>query len=108
MSSRLPFYSEGKILLVLYLVSSSTRGSSTVYRAWVHPALVTNEAEIDSAILRYCTVLCTVLYCTVLYTVLYSVLYSKLYSAILRFRSRTLQTVKQWVTAGLHRLGEFS
>ena len=76
MSSRLPFYSEGKILLVLYLVSSSTRGSSTVYRAWVHPALVTNEAEIDSAILR--------------------------------FRSRTLQTVKQWVTAGLHKLGEFS
>ena len=74
MSSRLPFYSEGKILLVLYLVSSSTRGSSTVYRAWVHPALVTNEAEIDSAILR--------------------------------FKSRTLQTVKQWVTTGLHRLGE--
>ena len=70
---RMPFYSESKILFLLYLVSSSTRGSTTIYRAWVHPTLTENEAEIDIAINK--------------------------------FKSKTVQTIKQWVTTGLQRLG---
>lgn len=69
----LPFYSEAKILFLLYLVSSSTRGSTNIYRAWVHPTLSENEAEIDIAINK--------------------------------FKSKTVQTIKQWVTTGLQRLG---
>ena len=69
----MPFYSESKILFLLYLVSSSTRGSTTIYRAWVHPTLTENEAEIDIAINK--------------------------------FKSKTVQTIKQWVTTGLQRLG---
>ena len=45
-----PFYYEFKMLLLLYLVNSSTRGSSLIYKAWVHPVLSYNEAEIDLAI----------------------------------------------------------
>ncbi len=71
----MPFYSESKILFLLYLVSSSTRGSTTIYRAWVHPTLTENEAEIDIAINK--------------------------------FKSKTVQTIKQWVTTGLQRLGKF-
>ena len=70
----MPFYSEAKILFLLYLVSSSTRGSTTIYRAWVHPTLSENEAEIDIAINK--------------------------------FKSKTVQTIKQWVTTGLQRLGK--
>ena len=71
----MPFYSEAKILFLLYLVSSSTRGSTTIYRAWIHPTLTENEAEIDIAINK--------------------------------FKSKTVQTIKQWVTTGLQRLGKF-
>jgi len=46
----LPFYSEAKIIFLLYLVSSSTRGSSVIYKGWIHPVLCSNEAEIDVAI----------------------------------------------------------
>ena len=70
----MPFYSESKILFLLYLVSSSTRGSTNIYRAWVHPTLSENEAEIDIAINK--------------------------------FKSKTVQTIKQWVTTGLQRLGK--
>jgi len=69
----LPFYSEAKILFILYLVSSSTRGSSTIYRYWIHPTLCSNEAQIDVTISK--------------------------------FKSRTVQTLKQWTTTGLQRLG---
>lgn len=69
----LPFYSEAKILFILYLVSSSTRGSTTIYRHWIHPALCSNEAQIDVTISK--------------------------------FKSRTVQTLKQWTTTGLQRLG---
>ena len=48
--SRLPFYAEAKIIFLLYLVSSSTRGSSVIYKGWIHPVLSSNEAEIDVAI----------------------------------------------------------
>ena len=40
----LPFYAEAKVLL--YLVSSSTRGSSVIYKGWIHPVLSSNEVEI--------------------------------------------------------------
>lgn len=46
----LPFYAEAKILFLLYLISSSTRGSSVIYKGWIHPVLCSNEAEIDVAI----------------------------------------------------------
>ena len=72
---RLPFYSEAKILFILYLVSSSTRGSTTIYRSFIHPTLCSNEAQIDVTICK--------------------------------FKSRTVQTVKQWITTGLQRLGEY-
>ena len=48
--SRMPFYAEAKVLFLLYLISSSTRGSTVIYRGWIHPALSSNEAEIDVAI----------------------------------------------------------
>ena len=48
--SRLPFYAEAKIIFLLYLVSSSTRGSGVIYKGWIHPVLSSNEAEIDAAI----------------------------------------------------------
>jgi len=47
-----PFYSEIKIIFLLYLISSSTRGSSVIYKCWIHPVLCSNEAEIDLAITK--------------------------------------------------------
>lgn len=46
----LPFYAEAKVIFLIYLISSSTRGSTVIYRGWIHPALCSNEAEIDVAI----------------------------------------------------------
>jgi len=46
----LPFYAEAKIIFLLYLVSSSTRGSSVIYKSWIHPVLSSNEADIDIAL----------------------------------------------------------
>ena len=43
----LPLYSEVKVVLLLYLASPVTRGSSVVYRRCVHPALCDKEEEID-------------------------------------------------------------
>ena len=43
----LPFYSEFKVLILLYLASPMTRGSGPVYRRWVHPFLCSKEEEID-------------------------------------------------------------
>ncbi|KAJ8684039.1 hypothetical protein QAD02_019831 [Eretmocerus hayati] len=47
-----PFYYEIKIILVLWLLSPATKGSSILYRRFVHPALCRREAEIDDAIAR--------------------------------------------------------
>jgi len=46
----LPFYAEAKVVFLLYLISSSTRGSSVIYKTWIHPVLCSNEVEIDVAI----------------------------------------------------------
>ena len=42
-----PFYYEIKIVLLVYLLSPYTKGSSLLYRQFVHPTLVTKEQEID-------------------------------------------------------------
>ncbi|KAF7995196.1 hypothetical protein HCN44_004668 [Aphidius gifuensis] len=47
-----PFYYEIKIILVLWLLSPATKGSSILYRRFVHPALIRREAEIDDALAR--------------------------------------------------------
>lgn len=49
---RFPFYYEIKIVLVLWLLSPATKGSSILYRRFVHPALSRREAEIDEALAR--------------------------------------------------------
>lgn len=38
-----PFYYEIKIILVIYLLSPATKGSSILYRKFVHPALTKRE-----------------------------------------------------------------
>ncbi|XP_034244239.1 uncharacterized protein LOC117646951 isoform X4 [Thrips palmi] len=45
-----PFYYEMKIIVVLWLLSPATRGSSILYRKFVHPTLKKKEQEIDEAI----------------------------------------------------------
>nr|XP_017090906.2 uncharacterized protein LOC108121372 isoform X8 [Drosophila bipectinata] len=45
--SWLPFYYEIKVALVFWLLSPATRGSSTLYRKFVHPMLTRHEQEID-------------------------------------------------------------
>ncbi|KAL0269951.1 UNVERIFIED_CONTAM: hypothetical protein PYX00_007523 [Menopon gallinae] len=45
-----PFYYEFKIILVVYLLSPATNGSSILYRKFVHPALIKREQEIDEYI----------------------------------------------------------
>uniref|UniRef100_A0A2P2I6T8 Receptor expression-enhancing protein n=1 Tax=Hirondellea gigas TaxID=1518452 RepID=A0A2P2I6T8_9CRUS len=47
-----PFYYEAKILLVLWLLSPATRGSSVLYRKFVHPWLTQREDDIDEYIAR--------------------------------------------------------
>ncbi|KAK0165325.1 hypothetical protein PV328_003846 [Microctonus aethiopoides] len=47
-----PFYYEIKIIIVLWLLSPATKGSSILYRRFVHPALIRREAEIDDALAR--------------------------------------------------------
>ncbi|XP_017078772.1 uncharacterized protein LOC108112911 isoform X2 [Drosophila eugracilis] len=45
--SWLPFYYEVKVTLVFWLLSPATKGSSTLYRKFVHPMLTRHEQEID-------------------------------------------------------------
>eukprot|EP00106_Octopus_bimaculoides_P012912 XP_014780354.1 PREDICTED: receptor expression-enhancing protein 1-like isoform X2 [Octopus bimaculoides] len=45
--SWLPFYYEIKIVFVLWLLSPVTKGSSFLYRKFVHPQLIKREKEID-------------------------------------------------------------
>jgi len=42
-----PLYYEIKIILLIWLLSPATNGSSLLYRKFVHPALVHREQEID-------------------------------------------------------------
>jgi len=48
----LPFYCEVKLVLLLYLVAPATRGSSVIYRRWVHPMLCNKEEDIDNVLGR--------------------------------------------------------
>ncbi|GLH04232.1 Receptor expression-enhancing protein, partial [Gryllus bimaculatus] len=47
-----PFYYEIKIILVLWLLSPATKGSSILYRKFVHPMLSRREQEIDEYIAK--------------------------------------------------------
>jgi len=47
-----PFYYEIKIILVIWLLSPATKGSSILYRKFVHPQLTKREKEIDEYIAR--------------------------------------------------------
>ncbi|NXJ86297.1 REEP4 protein, partial [Trogon melanurus] len=47
-----PFYYELKMAFVIWLLSPYTRGSSLLYRRFVHPMLSRNEQEIDTCITR--------------------------------------------------------
>lgn len=38
-----PFYYEVKVVIVLWLLSPATKGSSTLYRKFVHPMLTRRE-----------------------------------------------------------------
>ncbi|XP_076363566.1 receptor expression-enhancing protein 1-like isoform X1 [Tachypleus tridentatus] len=46
----LPFYYEMKILFVLWLLSPATKGSSILYRKFVHPQFMKREKEIDECL----------------------------------------------------------
>uniref|UniRef100_A0A8B9R011 Receptor expression-enhancing protein n=1 Tax=Anas platyrhynchos TaxID=8839 RepID=A0A8B9R011_ANAPL len=50
--SWLPFYYEVKMAFVLWLLSPYTRGSSLLYRKFVHPTLARREQEIDTYIVQ--------------------------------------------------------
>ncbi|VEN53986.1 unnamed protein product [Callosobruchus maculatus] len=45
-----PFYYEIKIIFVIWLLSPATKGSSILYRKFVHPMLSSKEQEIDEYI----------------------------------------------------------
>ncbi|KAE8628811.1 hypothetical protein XENTR_v10000235 [Xenopus tropicalis] len=47
-----PFYYELKIAFVAWLLSPYTKGSSLLYRKFVHPTLSSKEKEIDECLLQ--------------------------------------------------------
>ncbi|KAK2116881.1 Receptor expression-enhancing protein 2 [Saguinus oedipus] len=47
---KFPFYFELKIAFVIWLLSPYTKGSSVLYRKFVHPTLSNKEKEIDEYI----------------------------------------------------------
>ena len=47
--SRFPFYYELKIAFVAWLLSPYTKGSSLLYRKFVHPTLSSKEKVTDAA-----------------------------------------------------------
>ncbi|KAK3094964.1 hypothetical protein FSP39_008417 [Pinctada imbricata] len=51
--SWLPFYYEVKIIFVIWMLSPITRGSSFLYKKFVHPHLLKREKEIDEYIAQY-------------------------------------------------------
>ncbi|XP_040502950.1 receptor expression-enhancing protein 2 isoform X2 [Gallus gallus] len=50
MTTEFPFYFELKIAFVIWLLSPYTKGSSVLYRKFVHPTLSNKEKEIDEYI----------------------------------------------------------
>ena len=50
--SWIPFYYEMKIIFVLWLLSPATKGSSILYRKFVHPQLTKRDKEIDAYIAK--------------------------------------------------------
>ena len=44
----LPFYTEAKVVMLLYLSLALSRGSGTLYRRWVHPILCDKEVRVRS------------------------------------------------------------
>ncbi|KAB1256762.1 Receptor expression-enhancing protein 1 [Camelus dromedarius] len=50
--SRFPFYYELKIAFVAWLLSPYTKGSSLLYRKFVHPTLSSKEKEIDDCLVQ--------------------------------------------------------
>ncbi|KAF7050293.1 hypothetical protein CFC21_058680 [Triticum aestivum] len=49
--SWLPMYGEAKLLLVIYLWHTSTRGAGHVYDGFLHPLVSWHEADIDRGLL---------------------------------------------------------
>ncbi|NXV79197.1 REEP4 protein, partial [Atlantisia rogersi] len=47
-----PFYYEVKMAFVLWLLSPYTRGSSLLYRKFVHPTLSRKEKDIDTYVIQ--------------------------------------------------------
>ena len=45
--SWVPFYYEAKVLFLFWLLSPVTKGSSILYRKYIHPRLVKHEKAID-------------------------------------------------------------
>ena len=45
-----PFYYEIKIIFLIWLLSPATKGSSLLYRKFVHPQLLSREQKIDEMI----------------------------------------------------------
>ncbi|CAH1784262.1 unnamed protein product, partial [Owenia fusiformis] len=50
--SWVPFYYEVKVIFVIWLLSPATKGSSILYRKFVHPQLMKREKEIDAYIAK--------------------------------------------------------
>ncbi|XP_021960823.1 uncharacterized protein T19C3.4 isoform X2 [Folsomia candida] len=48
-----PFYYEIKILFMIWLLSPTTRGGSTLYRRFVHPFFTKHEPEIDGYLTEF-------------------------------------------------------
>lgn len=49
----IPFYYEIKIIVILWLVSPATKGSTLFYSKLLHPFLIKREQEIDSLIVAF-------------------------------------------------------
>ena len=62
---RIPFYYELKIIFVLWLLSPATKGSSILYRKFVHPQLTKREKVWNTTTVWYCMTLCK--YCMIQY-----------------------------------------
>ena len=48
-----PLYYECKILLLIWLLSPTTRGSTLIYRQIIHPTLLSREEDIDDLMKRW-------------------------------------------------------
>ena len=48
-----PLYYECKIMLIIWLLSPVTRGSTLLYRQVIHPTLINREEDIDDLMKRW-------------------------------------------------------